>query len=45
MSEEPTESDGVDVLIEDDGERDCQIGDVETLCTNIKGEDFESICY
>jgi hypothetical protein len=43
MSEESTKSDGVDVLIEDDGERDCQIGDVEALCTNIERQDFESI--
>ena len=42
---DPTKSDGVDILIEDDGEGDDKAEDGEALGTKVVGEDLEGIRY
>jgi hypothetical protein len=43
--EERTKGDGVDVLIEDKGERDREIENIESLGTNVIRQDFKRVCH
>lgn len=37
--------DWVDILVEDKCQRNCEIEDVESLCTKRIGKDLDSICH
>jgi len=43
VAEAHTKSDGVDILIEDQGQRNSEVKNVEALGTNVVGKDLESI--